>query len=176
MNSAKNNNSSDTAAPAATAPPPPEKSSSELIYIEEQAANAKAAFKQTLGEITHGLRHGTSVREWTATHPWMMLSSAAVAGFVAGCAAIPGKDETLRQKLDELKSSLLKEKSDNHDGNGRETDGHAPKKGILASIMGDVLKAAIPAIGTIISSAIQQPPPPGQADSTGNPAENQMGS
>jgi hypothetical protein len=146
------------------------------MYVEEQAANAKAAFKQTLGEIGQGVGKGVSIRQWTAAHPWVMMSSAAVAGFAAGCAAIPAKDETFRQKLDELKAALRKEKSDNHDGDGHGEDGHPRRKSFLASIVGDVLRAAIPAVGSVVSAAMQRPPTPEESmDSRGDPTGNSVG-
>ena len=57
-----------SAAPVATAPPPRAASKSEADYLHEQAANAKAAFKQTLGEIFTGLGAGVSPAKWTEEH------------------------------------------------------------------------------------------------------------
>ena len=78
-----------SAAPVATAPPPRAASKSEADYLHEQAANAKAAFKQTLGEIFTGLGVGVSPAKWTEEHPWAMLAGATVVGFTTACVAVP---------------------------------------------------------------------------------------
>src|SRR6476469_8656052 len=106
MSSSRNSSATRSAAPVATAPPPKATSNSETAYLKEQAANAKAAFKQTLGEVFTGLGTGISPAKWTEEHPWVMLASATAAGFTAACVAIPSKEAAALKRLKKLEEAL----------------------------------------------------------------------
>src|SRR5205814_1834530 len=65
MNSGNPTSATNTAATPQTAPPPREKLTSELTeaqYLQEQAANAKAALKQTLTDFGQHLAAGADQR------------------------------------------------------------------------------------------------------------------
>src|SRR6185295_5032959 len=99
MSSPQDSSATRSAGPVATVPPPPAKSKSEADLLHEEAANAKAAFKQTLGEIFGGLGNGVSPAKWTEEHPWVMLTGATVAGFTAACIAVPSKQQSAINRL-----------------------------------------------------------------------------
>jgi hypothetical protein len=171
MKTKSKNNDSNSANPVATAPPPPAKSKSESVYLKEQAANAKAAFTQTLSEIATGLGRGASVKAWTAEHPWVMVSSAAIAGFTVACATVPSKQESALRKLAQLEAALNPSKSETSD-NHKETNGKEATQGhFLASMTAAILKGVAPALASALTAVFSShspevPTPPDTADAS----------
>jgi len=131
-----------SATQAATAP------KSESAYLNQQATSAKQAFKQTLGEIGSGIGRGVSPAAWTGEHPWVMLSSAVVAGFVAAAVAVPSKEQAAMRKLAELERALHPQPpSDNrHESNGHGKQG----KGLLGFIITQAMQGAVAVIAGVL--------------------------
>src|SRR3954469_1226524 len=102
MSEPRNSSATPSVSPVATAHPPQATSKSESAYLKEQAANAKAAFKQTIGEVATGLGAGINPAKWTEKHPWMMVASAAVVGFTGACIAVPSKEQSALNRLKKL--------------------------------------------------------------------------
>src|SRR5687767_3043371 len=86
----------------ANPPPPadaPAKSLSEAEFLQQQAANAKAAIGRALADFTGQLAHGVDPRLWAKEYPWYTVGAAAVGGFVAAALLIPSKQEQALRKL-----------------------------------------------------------------------------
>jgi len=153
MSSANESNATPSGAPVATAPPPRAASKSEADYLKEQAANAKAALKQTLGEIAGGFGTGVSPAKWTEEHPWAMLAGATVAGFTAACVAVPSKQQSALNRLRDLEAALRPPPEKHHESNGKKSE----KKGIVAIIVAELIRAAT----GIVTSMLKATPMPG---------------
>ena len=151
----------------ATAPPPRAKSKSEAAYLAEQAANAKAAFKQTLEEIKSGLGAGISPAEWTKEHPWMMLASAMVVGFTATTMAVPSKQQAALNRLKKIEAALKEPPPEKI----HESNGHKPeKRGLTTVVVAELIRAATGIVSTLLkAAAVPPPPPPSPADSAQTP-------
>jgi hypothetical protein len=154
MNSDKKNNDAISAGPSPTAQLPKDKSQSEAMFLKEQAANAKAALKQALGDFGKGLGHGVDPRAWTQQYPWMSLGAAAIAGFVAASAVIPSKEDQALKRLARIEKALHPEQHEpKHDR--VESDGKkVQKKGFLAAITGDLIKAVGPALASALTAGM----------------------
>jgi hypothetical protein len=141
----------------ATAPPPRVKSKSEADYLAEQAANAKAAFKQTLEEIKSGLGTGISPAEWTKEHPWTMLASAMVLGFTATTITVPSKQQAALRRLKKVEAALKEPPPERiHESNGHKTE----KRGLTTVIVAELIRAATGIVSTLLKSATAPPPSP----------------
>lgn len=141
-----------SAGPVATAPPPRAASKSEAAFLKEQEANAKAALKQTLGEIVSGLGTGVSPAKWTEEHPWMMLTAATVAGFTAACVAVPSKEQSAIKRLAKLEAALRPPPERHHETNGKKPE----KKGLVPIVVAELIRAA-----TGIAVSMMKPPATG---------------
>ena len=154
MSSPRSNSATRSAAPVATAPPPKAASKSEAAYLKEQAANAKTALKQTLGEIATGLGTGVNPARWTEEHPWIMLASATVVGFTTACVAVPSKEQAALKRLKKLEESLRPPPPENfHESNGKKPE----KKGLMAIVTAELIRAATGIIGTLLKASAASP-------------------
>jgi len=145
-----------------TARPPQGKSvskeQSEAVFLQEQAANAKAAFKQTLNEVTHGLANGVDPRAWTAEHPWVAVATAAAAGFAAASFLIPSKEEQALKRLAAFERALgLRQDGKSYrttPENGADTSptGKPEKKGFLPSIASELIRSMGPALASALTA------------------------
>jgi hypothetical protein len=158
MSSANSSSETPSADPVATAPPPRAPSKSEADYLHEQAANAKAALKQTLGEVFGGLGSGVSPAKWTEEHPWCMLAGATVAGFTAACLAVPSKEAAALKRLKKLEEALREPPPErHHESNGKK----AEKKGLVAVIAAELIRASGGILATVLKAATTSPAPVG---------------
>jgi hypothetical protein len=156
MKPPKNSSATVSAGPVATAPPPRATSKSEAAYLHEQAANAKTAFTQTLGEIAGGLGTGISPAKWTEEHPWMMIASAAVAGFAAAYVAVPSEEQSTKKRLRNLEAALQQPPEEKHHAeNGTKTE----KRGLLAILIAELIRAASGIIGSLLKASMASPAP-----------------
>lgn len=124
------------------------------MFLKEQAANAKAAIKQALGDFGKGLGHGVDPRAWTQEYPWISLGAAAVAGFVAASALVPSKEQQALKRLARIEKALHPEQ---HPATHErvESDGKkVEKKGFLAAITGDLIKAVGPALASALTAGM----------------------
>jgi len=168
MSEPRNSSATPSAAPVATAPPPKATSKSESAYLKEQAANAKAAFKQTLGEIGKGLGAGVSPAKWTEEHPWMMVASAAVVGFTTACVTVPSKEQAALKRLKHLEEALREPPPERHyEANGKKPE----KKGLLGLLLAEVIRASSGIVGQMLKASAQSPTAgtgmPGASDGDG---------
>jgi hypothetical protein len=135
-----------SASPAATAP------RSEAAYLKQQAAHAKSALTKTLGEIGSGLGKGVSPAAWAKEHPWMTVSSAVVAGFVAATIAVPSKKQAALRRLAAIERAL-NEPSDKH----HESNGHGKSSG---GLLGVIISQLIRGAASIVTGMLVQKPNP----------------
>src|SRR5581483_3360349 len=159
MNSSTNSSATRSAGPVATAPPPQaaSKSESEAEFLHEQAANAKAAFKQTLGEIFSGLGTGVSPAKWTEEHPIAMLAGAAVTGFTAACVAVPSKESAALKRLKKLEEMLREPPPErHHEGNGKKSE----KKSLTAVLIAELIRAGSGILAAFLKASTQPPTTP----------------
>jgi hypothetical protein len=164
MNSSKNSSATPSATPVATAPPPRAASSSEADYLHEQAANAKAAFKQTLSEVFAGLGTGVSPAKWTEEHPWLMLASATAVGFTTACVSIPSKEQAALKRLKKLEEMLKEPPPErHHETNGKKVE----KKTLTQVLLAELIRAASGIVGSMLRASAGSPTAVG-ADPSGN--------
>jgi len=148
--------------------PPQGKSLSESAFLQEQAANAKAAITQTLSEAKDALVEGVSIREWTARYPWIALGGAAVAGFVAATQLVPTKEQQALKKLAEYERALHPErferqKREKEDETELDEHGKVKKKkpGMMQTIVSELIRSIGPALASSLTAGVatqaQQP-------------------
>jgi hypothetical protein len=123
------------------------------MYLKEQAANAKAAIKQALGDFGKGLGHGVDPRAWTQEYPWMSLGAAAVVGFVTTSMLVPSKEEQALKRLQKIEAALHPKPASDGSHESTEVKGKkVEKKGFLASMASDLIKAVGPAVASAITA------------------------
>jgi hypothetical protein len=88
-------------------PAPKEKNDlSEADFLAEQQAKAKAAMDTAFADMKKAIASGFSsnahMTEWMGAYPWVSLGLGAAAGFLAGSALTPARDETLKERLNSL--------------------------------------------------------------------------
>src|SRR5438105_10740862 len=89
-------------------PPAPKKKNeqSEADFLADQQAKAKAAMDTAFGDMKKAIAGGFSsnahLAEWMGAYPWVSLGVGAAAGFLAGSALTPARDETFKERLESL--------------------------------------------------------------------------
>ena len=117
--------------------------------------------KQTLGEIAHGLGTGVSLSKWTEEHPWTMVASAAVAGFIGASIAVPSKEQQALRQLEKLEKAIREDRYERdtpHDGDGKSTD-KTEKKGLAGLVIAELMRAAGGVVSAMIKASAQSPQP-----------------
>jgi hypothetical protein len=167
-----NNASSGNASSTGTTPgneAPNTHNLTEADYLQQRAAEAQQALSRAAQLLGDNLKQGINPAAWTEQHPWIMVGSAAVAGF-AVTMLIPSKEQ--RQEKRVLKRLAAIERAvaprpvvsaDGHDEN------NPAKHGVFKGLLNEALKAVRPAIMSAITAGISakavsdndepQPPP-----------------
>ena len=190
MNNANKPNGSVSGTTSPTGQQAEESKVSEADYVTQQAEQAKRAIAAVIGDMKDAISGSADVREWTRQYPWMLTGTAAVAGFVAGVAVTPPKEESFKdffgEKWQELKDSLTPNVATETDkAQTARTIADQPasqeeKPSWFAVVLREVLKTVGPTIGGLITGALagqqaQKPPhegnghPPQQAEAMGPP-------
>jgi len=60
------------------------------------------AFADMKKAIAGGFGSNAHLSEWMGAYPWVSLGIGAAAGFLAGSALTPARDETLKERLNSL--------------------------------------------------------------------------
>src|SRR5215471_2494903 len=81
--SASNAPPSDTALPTVPQKTRQYNTTDEGLFLNQQAADAKAAVRRTLADIKVTAQEAADVRWWTQQYPWYAVGAAAVVGFIA---------------------------------------------------------------------------------------------
>src|SRR5881275_1989199 len=89
-------------------PPAPKKKNdlSEADFLADQQVKAKAAMDTAFADMKKAIASGFSsnaqLSEWMGAYPWVSLGLGAAAGFLAGSALTPARDETFKERLESL--------------------------------------------------------------------------
>src|SRR5437660_471740 len=75
-------------------------------FLADQQAKAKAAMDTAFADMKHALssafKDNAHPTEWMGAYPWVSLGLGAAAGFLAGSALTPARDETFKERLNSL--------------------------------------------------------------------------
>ena len=160
MSSASTSNANNSGATPPSVRPPQGKSLSESAFLQEQAANAKAAIAQTLADAKDALAEGVSIREWTARYPWIAVGGAAVAGFVAATTLVPTKEQQALKKLAAYERALHPERFEKRKAEKDETEvdehGKVKKKkpGMMQTIVSELIRSVGPALASSLTAGM----------------------
>ncbi|HEY8668639.1 MAG TPA: hypothetical protein VIL86_18475 [Tepidisphaeraceae bacterium] len=151
MQTDKTSNASNTAATPPNAPAP---AGTEADFLQQQAEQAKAAMAAMWSKVKGELGNGVDPRQWTKEYPWISVAAAAVAGFVAGSAIVPSKEDQALKKLAKIERALAPEHQHQVtvDGNGK--DVKIEKRSFLGTMMKEVLALLKPALMSAITAGI----------------------
>jgi ElaB/YqjD/DUF883 family membrane-anchored ribosome-binding protein len=92
---------------------------SEADFLANQQAKAKAAMDTAIADMKRALsgafKDNAHLTEWMGAYPWVSMGLGAAAGFLAGSALTPSREETFKERLrslmDEVKPKEDKEKA-----------------------------------------------------------------
>lgn len=90
------------------------------------------------------------------SHPWITLTSAAVAGFAAAATVVPSKEQQARHKLHAMERAMHRAKAAEASSNGNGHDGNE-KRGFIAMILHELFQAIKPAVISLISTHFAPP-------------------
>jgi hypothetical protein len=148
--------SSSTGEASGTKPPalqtPPDKLT-ESEYLAQQAEAAKLAMASAWAQVKERLAQGASPQAWAKEHPWVAVSAAAVAGFVAASAIIPSKEEQTLKKLAAIERALnpALQRAEHAEGNGH---GKKAPASFLTTLLHEALAIARPAIVSLMTAGL----------------------
>lgn len=157
---------------------------SEADFLAKEATDARKAISAVTHEIFGGVGSAVDPRPIFGKHPWLALSSVAVAGFVGGAMLTPSKQDAAIKKLETLSKALrasLGEKvsdvqshTDGSDKNAKHDNGSSG--GIIGMIFNHVVKPAVtatiaakmkPSTPEHATNGSAQEPPPAEGPSVG---------
>jgi hypothetical protein len=130
---------------------------SEASFLADQAADAKTAMVHTLRGIKESLGKVTDARLCAQQHPWLLVGSAVVTGFVAGAVVTPA----LPKKINTTQVSADAESRPSCQG--QETP--RTKKSFLFSAVGTFLAGILRSVvqasiaAAIVAKDDKDPPP-----------------
>ena len=149
------------------APPPeaPDTTLSESEFLARQAATARLAIGQAFKDIRTRLAEGANPAAWAAEHPWITVSAAAAAGFVATAVLVPSKEQQALNKLAAIERTLNPPPPS---ANGKSKE---EKQGLLATILLEGISLLRPILSNLLAAnlATSPPNPPPEAESSGMP-------
>jgi len=163
MSNSNDPNASGSGATSPTGPgqkqPSGDKQPSEADFITRQQEEARAAIDNVVTGMKRALAESADIRQWTRSYPWVTTAGAVVAGFFAGMALTPPKEESAKEFF-EKKWESMKDRfapaAESETAQAAADKGTA--KGKSASAMGvilrEVLKAVGPTLGGLITGAV----------------------
>lgn len=143
---------------------------SEAEFLAQQAQAARLAIGQAWRDIKLRLGEGVDPRAWAQEHPWIAVSAAAVAGFVATATLVPSKEQQALSKLAAIERALQPPPPPaNGDGKGKNE-----KRSLLAGILLEAVAALRPALSSLLAANFGQPtgpnvPPPSEPPQSQGP-------
>ena len=164
MSNSKNPNASGSGTTSPTGPgpkpepgekqPPP----SEADFISRQQDEARAAIDNVVTDMKRALAQAGDIRQWTRSYPWITTAGAVVAGFFAGMALTPPKDESAKEFF-EKKWESMKDRfapaAESQEAQAAAEKGPKQKSAsALGVILREVLKAVGPTIGGLVTGAV----------------------
>jgi hypothetical protein len=140
-----------------TAQPPRDKSLGEAQYLQEQAANAKAAIKNAVSDLGQQIGAGIDPKEWTREHPWTTMGAAAAAGFLCAAVFVPSREQSALKRLAAIERALSDEPT-NGESTTTSTDSSGGKKvvkkGMFSNVLGELVKSMGPALASSLTAGI----------------------
>jgi len=109
------------------------------------------AFADMKKAFASGFSSNANLTEWMGSYPWVSLGIGAAAGFLAGSALTPARDESFKERLDSLmKEVSRKEEKEEKKEKGTEKAARAAVEAQQPSFMGklgsglfDIVKTAL---------------------------------
>ena len=133
---------------------------SETQYLEQQQAAAKSAIANAFADVRTELFKTADPKLWVKSHPWMMVASAAVAGFAAAAVAIPSKEQQALKKLESIERALYGARANGHarQASPEPHDDGKPKKegGFVTTLLHELIGAIKPAVISMITAGMAQ--------------------
>ncbi len=156
-----------------------DESLSEAQLLQREADRAKAAISHALAELGQSLKATADPHVLTRDHPWLAISTAAVAGFAAAVTMIPSREQQALRALAELERARNAPPPSAPASSG--SDKAAAAEGsFLGSIAAEALKAIRPLLTSLLSAGISRAvnaassAPP--ADGNGHATEEEIAS
>jgi hypothetical protein len=156
MSSEKDRSGHGTGTTSTSTPPPDAKpeSLSESEYLQQQAADARAAMGRALQEVKDRLLHGADPKLWAKQYPWITVGAAAVAGFAAAATLIPSKEEQALKKLAKIERALHPPppppRKHEDDGDGH----HEEKPGVMGALVRELIGTIRPALISMLTAGV----------------------
>jgi ElaB/YqjD/DUF883 family membrane-anchored ribosome-binding protein len=156
--SSENAGSAASSGATSNRPPQQKKKQSELSeadFLANQQAKARAAMDTAIGDMKRALsgafKDNAHLTEWMGAYPWVSLGLGAAAGFLAGSALTPSREETFKERLRSLMEEVKpKEEKEKAREKGAEKAARAAVEAQKPSFMGqlgqglfDVVKTAL---------------------------------
>jgi ElaB/YqjD/DUF883 family membrane-anchored ribosome-binding protein len=129
----------------------PSSSLSEAEFLKQEAARARIAIGDALTDLGESLKATADPHVLTRDHPWIAISTAAVAGFAAAVAMIPSKEQQALRDLAELERARHAPPPSTSD---KAVVEGAVSGSVVGTIASEVLKTVRPLITTLITAAI----------------------
>jgi ElaB/YqjD/DUF883 family membrane-anchored ribosome-binding protein len=125
---------------------------SEAQILQKEAARARAAISEAFSDLSRNLKATVDPHGLTRDHPWLAVSGAAVAGFVAAVTLIPSKEQQAMRALAELERARNAPPA----ASAPASDNPARSGSILGTIAAEALKTLRPLLTAVLSASIAQ--------------------
>jgi hypothetical protein len=133
--------------PNAPEPDAPPQKLSEAEFLAQQAQTARLAIEQAWHDIKSRLGQRVDPKAWAQEHPWITVSAAAVAGFVATATLVPSKEQQALNKLAAIERALNPAPPEGSNGDGKKEN-----RSILGAILIEAVGALRPVIASLLSA------------------------
>ena len=169
---------SGTTSPNARATNPAE-SLSEAEFLQREADRARAAIGQAFSDLGQSLKATADPHVLTRDHPWLAISTAAVAGFAAAITMIPSREQQALRALAELERARHTPPPAPLPASSSASDKTAAATGgIFGSIAAEAAKAIRPLLTALLSAGISRAVNAGpnnpKADGNGHTTEEEI--
>ena len=150
------NNSGSSSATTSQSAASSEPGLTEAEFLQREAARARAAIGQALADLGENLKATADPHVLTRDHPWLAISTAAVAGFAAAVTLIPSKEQQALRAMAELERARNAPPPSSPGTTDQPGASTAPAGSIFASITTEVLKTVRPLLTTLITAGISR--------------------
>ena len=140
----------------------------EAQFLQQEAARARAAIGEALSDLGRSLKATGDPHVLTRDHPWIAVSTAAVAGFAAALTLIPSKEQQALRTLAELE----KARHAPPPPPPSTSDKHAT--GVFATIAAELLKTVRPLVTALLTAGITRAASAPAAEGNGHTAEDEI--
>jgi hypothetical protein len=123
---------------------------SEADFLKQEAGRAKAAIGRALTELGENLKATANPHQLTRDHPWVAVSSAAIAGFAAAVTMVPSKQQQALRALAQLERA----RSAPPPAPAATSDKAAAMGGIGGTVVAEALKMLRPLLTTLLSAGV----------------------